>query len=85
MTHAVVTVYARIVDSTENTGRSLPELRAEIDEIDAAIVELLARRLDVCRDVAHVKHVPRTVHVHNDVFFRRRPVTAELPDAMAGG
>jgi chorismate mutase-like protein len=50
-----VTVYARIVDSTENTGRSLPELRAEIDEIDAAIVELLARRLDVCRDVAHVK------------------------------
>jgi len=55
VTRAVVTVYARIVDSTENTGRSLPELRAEIDEIDAAIVELLARRLDVCRDVAHVK------------------------------
>jgi chorismate mutase-like protein len=34
---------------------SLPELRGRIDEVDRAIVELLARRLDVCREVATVK------------------------------
>jgi chorismate mutase len=33
---------------------SLPELRGRIDEVDRAIVELLARRLDVCREVATV-------------------------------
>lgn len=39
----------------EQSGRSLPELRDAIDVIDAAIVGLLAKRLDVCREVAEVK------------------------------
>ncbi|MEY4364762.1 MAG: hypothetical protein RLZZ305_106 [Actinomycetota bacterium] len=34
---------------------TLGELRGEIDRIDAAIVELLARRLEVCGDVAEIK------------------------------
>ena len=34
---------------------ALSSLRTEIDEIDAGIVALLARRLEVCREVADVK------------------------------
>jgi chorismate mutase-like protein len=34
---------------------SLDELRNEIDRIDQAIVDLLAQRLQVCRDVAEIK------------------------------
>lgn len=33
----------------------LPELRESIDAIDAAIVELLARRMQVCEEVAEIK------------------------------
>ena len=36
-------------------------------------------------DVALVKHIPRTVHVDDNIFFRRCPVAAELSDAMTGG
>lgn len=36
-------------------GPDLGALRREIDEIDAAIVELLGRRMSVCREVARVK------------------------------
>ena len=35
--------------------RDLGELRDQIDQIDAAIVALLAQRMDVCREVAEVK------------------------------
>ncbi len=42
--------------SSDDTPRALPELRTEIDRIDAEIVDLLARRLNVCREVAQVKH-----------------------------
>ncbi|MEY4633367.1 MAG: chorismate mutase, partial [Actinomycetota bacterium] len=35
--------------------RELPELRVAIDEIDNAIVELLAQRMQVCREVAEIK------------------------------
>ncbi|MFM7095769.1 MAG: chorismate mutase, partial [Actinomycetota bacterium] len=38
-----------------STNDELAALRNEIDEIDRGIVELLARRLDVCRRVADVK------------------------------
>jgi chorismate mutase-like protein len=41
---------------------SLDELRNEIDRIDQAIVDLLAQRLQVCRDVAEIKeHTGATV------------------------
>ena len=36
-------------------SRDLGELRDQIDQIDAAIVALLAQRMDVCREVAEVK------------------------------
>jgi len=36
-------------------ARDLGELRNQIDQIDAAILALLAQRLDVCREVATVK------------------------------
>lgn len=36
-------------------ARDLDELRFQIDQIDAAILALLAQRLDVCREVATVK------------------------------
>ena len=36
-------------------ARDLPELREKIDQIDAAIVALLAQRMEVCREVAEVK------------------------------
>ncbi len=35
--------------------RDLGELRDQIDQIDAAIVALLAQRMDVCREVSKVK------------------------------
>ncbi len=35
--------------------RELPELRVAIDEIDNAIVALLAQRMQVCREVAEIK------------------------------
>lgn len=35
--------------------RNLDDVRADIDEIDAAIVGLLARRLDACLEVADIK------------------------------
>lgn len=38
-----------------SVNEELAALRTEIDEIDRGIVELLARRLDVCRRVADVK------------------------------
>ena len=34
---------------------SLDDLRAQIDSIDSAIVDLLARRLQVCTEVAEIK------------------------------
>ena len=34
---------------------TLGELRGEIDRIDAAVVELLAKRLEVCSEVAEIK------------------------------
>lgn len=36
-------------------ARQLPELRVSIDEIDNAIVALLAQRMEVCREVAEIK------------------------------
>lgn len=36
-------------------ARDLSELRTEIDAIDAAIMQLLAQRLEVCREVAEIK------------------------------
>ena len=36
-------------------ARDLPQLREKIDQIDAAIVALLAERMEVCREVAEVK------------------------------
>ncbi|MFM8814662.1 MAG: chorismate mutase, partial [Actinomycetes bacterium] len=36
-------------------ARDLPHLREKIDQIDAAIVALLAQRMEVCREVAEVK------------------------------
>ncbi len=36
-------------------ARDLGELRNQIDQIDAAILALLAQRLDVCREVATIK------------------------------
>ena len=36
-------------------ARELPELRVHIDEIDKAIVQLLADRMNVCREVAEIK------------------------------
>lgn len=36
-------------------ARQLPELRVQIDEIDHAIVQLLAERMNVCREVAEIK------------------------------
>jgi len=36
-------------------SQQLSALRNEIDSIDQGIVELLARRLDVCKEVADVK------------------------------
>lgn len=41
--------------SGNGPGPTLAELRVEIDRVDAAIVELLAQRLEACRVVAHVK------------------------------
>jgi chorismate mutase-like protein len=38
-----------------NVSKDLPALRRDIDEIDAAIVDLLARRMQVCREVAAIK------------------------------
>jgi chorismate mutase-like protein len=35
--------------------RSLPELRAHLDNLDLRLVQLLAERLDVCREVARAK------------------------------
>ena len=35
--------------------RDLPQLREKIDQIDAAIVALLAQRMEVCKEVAEVK------------------------------
>ncbi|NCV97868.1 MAG: 3-dehydroquinate dehydratase, partial [Acidimicrobiia bacterium] len=34
------------------TLSSLDDLRKQIDDIDSAIVELLAQRMEVCREVA---------------------------------
>ena len=34
---------------------NLGDLRKEIDDIDAAIIELLAQRMEVCREVADLK------------------------------
>ena len=36
-------------------ARDLPQLREKIDQIDAAIVALLAQRMEVCKEVAEVK------------------------------
>ena len=38
-----------------NVSKDLPALRRDIDEIDAAIVDLLAKRMQVCREVAAIK------------------------------
>ena len=35
--------------------RPLPELRSELDRLDRALIEILAKRLDVCREVARAK------------------------------
>lgn len=55
---------------------NLDDLRRQIDDIDAAIVELLAQRMEVCRDVAALKSrtntaviQPRRVH---EVLTTRR-------------
>jgi chorismate mutase-like protein len=39
---------------------SLDDLRKQIDDIDAAIIELLAQRMEVCRDVASLKSQTKT-------------------------
>ena len=39
---------------------NLNELRKEIDDIDAAIIELLAQRMEVCREVAELKSQSNT-------------------------
>ncbi|MGA0710719.1 MAG: chorismate mutase, partial [Ilumatobacteraceae bacterium] len=56
--------------------RDLGELRDKIDQIDAAIVALLAQRMDVCRDVAEVKAKSATSVIQpsrvRDVLTSRR-------------
>lgn len=42
-------------DTMSDHDRTLPELRARIDELDDELVRVLAERLAVCREVAHVK------------------------------
>ena len=39
---------------------NLGDLRKEIDDIDAAIIELLAQRMEVCREVADLKSQSNT-------------------------
>ena len=39
---------------------NLDDLRKQIDDIDAAIIELLAQRMEVCRDVAALKSQSNT-------------------------
>jgi chorismate mutase-like protein len=56
--------------------RDLGELRDKIDQIDAAVVALLAQRMDVCRDVAEVKAKSATSVIQpsrvRDVLTSRR-------------
>lgn len=56
--------------------RDLGDLRGDIDEIDAAIVELLARRLEVCREVAEIKEATGAAVIQpvrvRDVLATRR-------------
>ena len=58
------------------TPRDLSDLRTNIDEIDAAIVELLARRLEVCREVAEIKETTGAAVIQpvrvRDVLATRR-------------
>ena len=39
----------------EERARSLDELRKEIQEVDAAIVDLLGRRMSIVREIGEVK------------------------------
>ena len=58
------------------SARSLAELRTDIDRIDAAIVQLLAERLRVCREVAEVKETTGATVIQpargRDVLASRR-------------
>jgi chorismate mutase-like protein len=55
---------------------NLEDLRKQIDDIDAAIVELLAQRMEVCREVADVKSHSGTTVIQpqrvRDVLTSRR-------------
>ena len=42
------------------TMSNLNDLRKQIDDIDAAIIELLAQRMEVCREVATLKSQSNT-------------------------
>lgn len=53
-------------DGLPMSNEDLNALRNEIDEIDRGIVELLARRLDVCRRVADVKSKNATSIIQPD-------------------
>ena len=54
----------------------LGDLRQRIDAIDAAIVDLLAQRMDACRDVAEIKEATGTTVIQpqrvRDVLASRR-------------
>ena len=43
------------MNQSHPSPRALPELRSELDRLDRSIIELLAERLDVCREVARAK------------------------------
>jgi len=65
-----------------NSHRSLPELRTDIDRIDAAIVQLLAERLSVCREVAELKETTGAAVIQparvRDVLASRRQWAIDL-------
>lgn len=56
--------------------RGLPELRAEIDALDRQLVQVLAARIDICREVAKVKEGSDTPVIQparvRDVLTSRR-------------
>lgn len=62
--------------------RHLSELRAELDRIDRELIELLAQRLDVCREVARAKEVTKARIIAparvREIWNTRRAWAAEI-------
>jgi chorismate mutase/prephenate dehydrogenase len=79
---------SRVSDSSE-TPPPLPELRAQLDTVDRQILELLARRMQIVRDVAQYKRVEniqiRDAQREAQVLAARRALAVELgldPEAI---